>query len=503
MPGRQPGRGGAPATSSTSARRKGSGAGARAALAIVSMLVLTVTGYAWAAMEGLVNGLTTTDVISNADRPADGARDILLVGMDSRVDAQGNPLPQDMLAKLNAGAADGELNTDTLILLHVPNDGKKAVALSMPRDSYVTIPGFGQHKLNSAYARGKLAAKKDLQAQGVTDEKELELRSNQEGAKTLIATIEALTGQTIDNYASINLLGFYDITNAIGGVDVCLKQDTNDPYSGANFKAGRQTISGVDALAFVRQRHGLLRGDLDRVVRQQVFLAGLANKVLSAGTLADPAKLNNLVEAIQKSVVVNKGWDILSFAQQLKGLTGGQIQFRTIPIVNPEYDTPDGMAVQVDPAEVRQFVGKLSGKKVTKPPAPSPAEITVDVYNTSNVQGLAGTVSEALVAQGFMQGEIANDEPRQASVVQAATGERASAQAVADALGGGLAVEESAEITSGHVRVLLAPDYDPSGASAAGGPAGGGNAPGAKAPSQAGKGAAEEPITADGVTCVN
>ena len=246
-------------------KRSKGGTGARIVLAMVSVLVLTITGYAWAAMKGLVDGLTMADVIGEdtGELPADGARDILLVGMDSRVDAQGNPLPQDMLAKLNAGVADGELNTDTLILVHIPNDGRKAVALSLPRDSYVNIPGFGQHKINSAYARGKAAAKERLRQEGVTDEQELEVRSNQEGAKTLIATVEALTGQTVDNYASINLLGFYEITNAVGGVEVCLNQATRDPYSGANFKAGRQSISGVDALAFVRQRHGLLRGDLD------------------------------------------------------------------------------------------------------------------------------------------------------------------------------------------------------------------------------------------------
>jgi LCP family protein required for cell wall assembly len=471
---------------------------------MVSVLVLLVTGYAWAAMQGLVNGLTQADVIGSdeGEKPADGARDILLVGMDSRVDAQGNPLPKEMLAKLNAGVSDGELNTDTIILVHVPNDGKGAVAISMPRDSYVTIPGFGQHKINSAYARGKAAARKELQEQGVTDEKELELRSNQEGAKTLIATVEALTGQTIDNYASINLLGFYEITNAIGGVEVCLNQATSDSYSGANFKAGKQTIKGADALAFVRQRHGLLRGDLDRVVRQQVFLAGLANRVLSAGTLTDPAKLNELTDAISKSVVVNKGWDILSFAQQMKGLTGGQIQFRTIPIVTPEYETPDGMAVQVDPVEVRNFVAKLSGRKPEEnSQAPAPSEITVDVYNTSNIEGLAGSVAESLAAQGYLQGEVANDVPRETSVVQAAEGELASAQAVADALGGEFAVEETADVTSGHVRVLLAPDYQPAGNSGASAPTGGGNAP--PAPRQADDGSEEQPITADGVTCVN
>ncbi|MFS8582929.1 MAG: LCP family protein, partial [Limnochordales bacterium] len=110
-------------------------------------------------------------------------------------------------------------------------------------------------------------------------------------------TVEELTGRKIDNYASVNLLGFYEITEAVGGVEVCLKQATSDKDSGADFAAGHQTISGGDALAFVRQRHGLPRGDLDRIVRQQAFMAGLAKKVLSTQTLTDPDKLNDLVAA--------------------------------------------------------------------------------------------------------------------------------------------------------------------------------------------------------------
>nr|WP_019816034.1 LCP family protein [Saccharomonospora saliphila] len=471
---------------------------------------MSLTGYAWAAMQGLVNGLTTADVIAqDGEMPADGYRDILLVGMDSRTDAQGNPLPEETLAQLNAGTSDGELNTDTLIFVRVPNDGSKAVAVSLPRDTYVTIPGFGKHKINSAYARGKLAAREDLAAQGVTDERELDVRSNQEGAKTLISAVENLTGTTIDNYASINLLGFFDITKAIGGVDVCLNEPVNDPYSGANFDAGRQTIAGMDALAFVRQRHGLLRGDLDRVVRQQVFMAGLARKVLSAGTLADPAKLNNLVDAIQKSVVVNQGWDILSFAQQMRGLTGGQIEFRTIPVEDSEYQTEtDGVAVRVDPAAVRNFIAEISGD-ITGEQAPehgpAPEEITVDVYNTSDITGLAGTVSEELTAQGFVAGEVANETPREYSVVQAPENAEAAGRVVADALGG-LTVETSPEVRSGHVRVLLAPDYRSGGGDATPGAQGGGGPAAGSAPPPRQQPPADDtdkPITADGVTCVN
>ncbi|MEU6641975.1 LCP family protein [Saccharomonospora sp. NPDC046836] len=464
---------------------------------------MTATGYAWAVMQGLVNGLTVTDVIAEPnDLPADGARDILLVGMDSRTDAQGNPLSEEMLAKLRAGVSDGALNTDTLILVHIPNDGKKAVAISLPRDSYVDIPGFGKHKINSAYARAKLAARDELQQQGVTDSRELELRSNQEGAKTLIKTVEELTGATIDNYAAINLLGFYDITQAIGGVDVCLNKAVDDSYSGAKFNAGPQTISGFQALAFVRQRHGLLRGDLDRVVRQQVFMAGLARKVLSAGTLADPARLNGLINAVQKSVVVNQGWDLIGFAQQLQGLSGGQIQFDTIPVVNPEYDTvEDGQAVQVDPQEVRQFVQQLNGVQPSKGSAPAPdaGEITVDVLNASGVTGLAGQVAESLVQQGFVQGEVDNATARSTTVVQVPAGQEKAGEKVADAIGGAEVATDSS-VPAGHVRVLLAPDYSPDDStSGVAQPAMQPQAPpvAQQPPTQ------EPPITAQGVTCVN
>ncbi|WP_211323243.1 LCP family protein [Amycolatopsis palatopharyngis] len=487
---------------------------------------MSLTGYGWAAMQGLVSGLTMTDVIAEGaggEKPADGARDILLVGMDSRTDAQGNPLSEELLAQLRAGVADGELNTDSLIFVHIPNDGSKAVAVSLPRDSYVDIPGYGKHKINSAYARAKIEERSRLEAEGVTDPKELEVRSNQAGAKTLVSTVEQLTGSTIDNYASINLLGFFEITKAIGGVEVCLNQATKDRYSGADFEAGRQTISGFDALAFVRQRHGLLRGDLDRVVRQQVFMAGLAKKVLSAGTLADPGKLNELVGAIKKSVVLNQGWDILGFAQQMKGLTGGQIEFRTIPTVNIEYQTPnDGTAIQVDPAQVEDFIQGLAGPQ-EQPGAgapekqqdlPAKSTITVDVQNGTNQTGLAASVSQSLTEQGFAEGETGNAAtPQETSVVRVPPGAQGVGQQVADSLGDGVAVEEDSSVPAGHATVVLGADYSGSssgqstgsgsgntgGAGAAGGPAAA-QADGTGSPNPEDE---KPPITADGVPCVN
>ncbi|QWF82613.1 Cell wall biosynthesis protein LcpA [Amycolatopsis sp. CA-230715] len=473
-----------------------------------------LTGYAWAAMQGLVSGLSTTDVINSeggGDKPADGARDILLVGLDSRTDAQGNPLSKELLDQLRAGASDGELNTDTLIFVHIPNDGGKAVAISLPRDSYVEIPGYGKHKINSAYARAKNTAFNELKSKGVNDPKELELQSNQAGAKELISTVEKLTGSTIDNYAAINLLGFSDVTQAIGGVDVCLNENVNDSYSGAKFKAGPQTVQGADALAFVRQRHGLPRGDLDRVVRQQVFMAGLAKKVLSAGTLTDPSKLSSLTSAIQKSVVLNQGWDIFSFAQQLKGLTGGQLEFRTIPVVNMDYSTPsDGSAIQVDPAQVHNFVQGLTGPPPgeQKPPEADPGAakgVTADVRNATKKDGLAAGVSQTLTGKGFTAGDTSTTASRKTSVIQYAAGGQAAAQAASAALNG-IRIEQDTSVLKGHLTVVLGADYaggGADGAMAAKPSPASQSSPSSQAAQQAPTPEPNKPITADGVTCVN
>src|SRR5699024_12232923 len=114
---------------------------------------------------------------------------------------------------------------------------------------------------------------------------------------------------TIDNYASVNLLGFYEITQAIGGVDVCLKEGAHDSYTDLDLTAGRHTLTGKDALGFVRQRHDLERGGLDRAKRQQAFMAGMASRILSKDMLTSPGKLRDLTDSIKDSIVINEDWD--------------------------------------------------------------------------------------------------------------------------------------------------------------------------------------------------
>ncbi|SEF32618.1 cell envelope-related function transcriptional attenuator common domain-containing protein [Amycolatopsis pretoriensis] len=342
--------------------------GGRVALGVVSALVLGATGYAWSQLSKLDHGLVTADVISPSGQvagddtipgePLKVAQNILLVGIDARTDAYGNPLPQNVLDTLHAGSGDdGGDTTDTMIVVHIPAGGAAATAISIPRDSYVDIAGgYGKHKINSAYSRGKNASMSGLRSQGLSGP-QLEVAANEAGAKTAIQTVEKFTGLTINHYAAINLAGFDALSQAVGGVEVCLKEPVHDTYSGANFAAGPQTLSGAQALAFVRQRHGLTNGDLDRIARQQAFLSGMAKKVLSAGTFTDVSKLNSLVSAVQGAVVLDKGWDVLSFAQQLRGMSSGAIAFATIPVQSLSLATPsDGDAVKVDPAQVQQFI---------------------------------------------------------------------------------------------------------------------------------------------------
>ncbi|MEU4741489.1 LCP family protein [Actinosynnema sp. NPDC023658] len=497
---------------------------ARSLLALLSAAVLVVTWYGWYYFSDINEDITTTDVIASSvtqdddgvpRKPLDGAVDILLVGVDSRTDAQGNPLSDEVLALLNGGVADGTQNTDTMILVHVPQDGTGAVAISFPRDSYVEIAdGFGTHKLNSALARQKNDKAQELREKGVTGEARIELESTLAGRKTLIKTIEGLTGGaiTIDRYAEVNLASFYEVTKALGGVEVCLNQATSDRDSGADFPAGRQVVEGARALSFVRQRGGLPGGDLDRIVRQQVFIGALARKVLSTGTLADFDKLDRLVTAIKKSVVLSEGWNITEFASQMQGLVGGNIQFRTIPVGDPTDTWTDGNVLPVDPARVRQFIKGLATDEdsskapttTTTPSGPPNSAISVSVYNAAGVDRLAGSVLDLLVGKGFRRGDALSAEYAATTSVRYAPGERASAEKVISVLGGNAEAVEDDSVPRGQVFVYAGADYsppdhsDPASVDVTGDATGGvSGTEGSPTTSST------PPITADGVVCVN
>jgi len=278
--------------------------------------------------------------------------------LDTRTDSFGDPLPVDVLSSLHAGSSsDGGDQTDTIMVVHVPGSGGQVTGFSIPRDSYVKLPGdFGTHKINSGYAYGQNASRQQLVAQGVSG-KDLTLQSAAGGARSTVQTVESLTGLTITHFAAVNLAGFAAISTAIGGVPVCLNHAVDDSFSGAKFPAGPQTLSGPSALAFVRQRHDLPQGDLDRVRRQQVFLSAMAHAALSPSTVTDPTKVSSLLDAVDRAATVDQGLSVLGAASQLQAVASGSIAFKTIPIVTPNFQTPDdGDAVKVDPHAVQRFI---------------------------------------------------------------------------------------------------------------------------------------------------
>jgi LCP family protein required for cell wall assembly len=430
----------------------------------VALAIVVGTGVAWGKIRSFESGINQVSPLTLGEGGEDGAIDILLVGMDSRTDAHGNPLSESELATLRAGD-DVATNTDTIILVRIPNNGKSATAISIPRDSYVEAPGIGKMKINSVYGSVHFEKMKELVEQDGMEQAQAEPEAMEAGREALIKTVANLTSVTVDHYAEIGLLGFALITDALGGVDVCLKEAVYEPLSGADFPAGWQKLNGPQALSFVRQRHDLPRGDLDRVTRQQAVMASLAHEVISSKTLSSPATLERLQQAVQRSVVISDGWDIMEFAEQLQKLAAGSVAFATIPVLEENGWSDDGMqsVVRVNPIQVQEWVAGLLNEQdegKTEELAYTPSKTTVDVVNATDVNGLAASVAAVLTEKGFAPGSTGNHEggPVTSSQVQAPKADDLGAQAVSKDLGG-LQVVESPSVAPDTVRVVLTNDY--------------------------------------------
>ncbi|MGZ4517023.1 MAG: LCP family protein, partial [Mycobacteriaceae bacterium] len=232
------------------------------------------------------------------------------------------------------------------------------------------------------------------------------------------------------------------------------------------FPAGLQTLNGAQALAFVRQRHGLTNGDLDRTHRQQAFLASVTHKLSSAGTFTDVGKLQSLFDVARRDVVISADWDIPTFIKQATNLTGGNVQFATLPI--ERFDTVDGQSVNiVDNVKVQKEVRVAFGLEAAAAPATTTAaeapgySATVDVLNGGSRAGTATTVSEALSGAGFAQGTTGNStSSSSATSVSYGSGAQADADAVATLLGRSSASPDSS-LPAGRVSVVLGKSYIP------------------------------------------
>ncbi|WP_420369540.1 LCP family protein [Curtobacterium sp. L1-20] len=412
-------------------QKRGIGVVFPAVAGVLTMALLLSGGYAAYAYGRLSNGITKIDAISgaksNGKDDVDGkAQNILLVGDDHRPD---NATPEQM-AELSTQSDGGATNTDTMIVLHINEDGSRATMMSFPRDSYVDIPGVGKGKLNSAFYFGTLNGGGDTG-----------------GAKLLIQTIQNLSGLTIDHYVRVSLLGFYQVVKELGPVEVCLNNAVKDKDSGVDLPAGKSTLDAKQALSFVRQRKGLPNGDLDRNVRQQYFLSQEARKVLSAGTLLNPVKMGNILGAVGGSIQTDT--DLINLASQMRNLRPGNIQSATIPTLGTPTIYVNGSAlsiVEVDTVGLPAFVQGLVGQpeEYTKATAAQPAATTVTVLNGSGITGAAGAAGQVLTARGFQVGAPGSSETTKATQVQYPAGQEAQAKAVAAVVPGAVAVRTTA-----------------------------------------------------------
>ncbi|MEV0294082.1 LCP family protein [Nocardia sp. NPDC050710] len=446
-------------------RRRVGHAVAKAFAGGLSAIVLVGTAVGWATESSFDNGFIRSHALgADTPRSLDGDLNILLIGLDTRKDQDGNDLPKEILDQLHAGDSDqGGYNANTLILVHIPADMKKITAVSIPRDDYVAvsgIPGYTKVKIKETYGLKKAAVQDQLIAKGVTDQKKLERAGREAGRASVVQAVRNLTGVPIDRFAEVTLSGFYDLSKALGGVEVCLKHPVRDiEYSGADFPAGRQRLDPAQSLAFVRQRHGLENGDLDRTHRQQAFLTSVALDLRKAGTFTDVGKLSSLMDVAHRNVVLSDGWNVTDFLRTVGSAAGPSVEFRTLPVLR--YDVINGQDVNiVDPVAIRREVRAAFGEE--EPPTTSPARptSTVDIVNGSDAIGSAATLSTALVARGYPKGTIGTATAADGSVttVYYGAGTEADAHQLAYTLGG-LPVARSSTVPAGRIKVVLGSDF--------------------------------------------
>lgn len=294
------------------------------------LVLISVPLYAWGKIDKV-------DAMPAGARPAETpGTTYLLVGSDSR-----EGMTPAERAKLHTGNAAGQ-RTDSLMLLHVPESGPTAL-ISLPRDSYVPIPGHGRNKINAAFAFG--------------------------GPKLLIQTVEGVTGLRVDNYVEIGFGGFASIVDSVGGIKMCLPKAMKDKDAHINLPAGCQQLDGENALGYVRARKSDPLGDLGRVQRQREMIGAIAQKGVSPATILNPVRYYKLGTASADALTIDEGTgplDLFKFARGMKAVAGGGDGVTlTVPISDNNLSTPHGSAVKWDTAKAKALFQALKEDKTS------------------------------------------------------------------------------------------------------------------------------------------
>ena len=327
---------GARIASSRGARRR------RALLAVcgaMSALVLVVSGGAWA-LTGYINDHIKRVDAGTADSGSTGPLNILVAGVDPRTG-----LTHHEEVVLHVGN-DASSNSDTLMLVHVSADRSRVTVVSIPRDSWVNIPGHGMSKINAAYGYG--------------------------GARLMVQTVEQATGLTVNDYVEVDFLGFVKVIDALGGVNICLPQALNDAYSGLHLSAGVHHVNGITALAYARDRHSFATSDLARIQDQQRLMSSALTEAIHSGLLANPVRLSQFISASLSALTVNQGLNVSALADQIRGISTHDVAFTTVPLATADYQTSSAqVAVQWDAQAAGRLFQALANDQSLVRPTPS------------------------------------------------------------------------------------------------------------------------------------
>ncbi|MGB3684727.1 MAG: LCP family protein [Ornithinimicrobium sp.] len=311
----------------------------------VSLIIMLIIGAYVAAMIWAVASsyfaIGEVDATpDNADRPGSGSgSNVVLVGTDSRED-----LTQEQRNELKTGSVEGS-RADTIMLLHLPTAGDPTL-VSLPRDSYVDIPGNGMNKINAAYSIG--------------------------GPPLLVDSVEQATGLRVDGYLEVGFDGFVDVVAEVGGVEMCLPDAVFEERSDLDLPAGCQELEGKDALNYVRMRYSDPRGDLGRVERQREFLAAMVQKMTRPSTLLVPWELQAVGTATGSSLKRGEDtsmWELVKVGLAMRSISNGSGDSITVPVADANYSTSAGSAVLWDEADAGELFEALrTGEPLTIEP---------------------------------------------------------------------------------------------------------------------------------------
>lgn len=379
-------------------------------VALVLVGVLVFAGY-WFIRLGsnlrqapLSAGTATAD----ASNDAKDRLQILIMGTDTRAGANGE--------YGSAADSSGYGNSDVMILMDISADNRQISMTSFPRDLMVPIPGCTDpqtHRTFPAQNPGQLNS-----------------AMQEAGPGCLLDAVNKMTGLTVDHFLLADFNAVKELSNTIGGVEVCVNAPIDDPASGLKLNAGNNTVQGEQALAFLRSRHGVGDGsDLSRIKSQQSFLASLVRKVRSDGTLTNVPKMLSIADTITKNLTVDSGLanpqSLLTIGSRLKDVDLSKVAFITVPW---EQYAPDPARVQLkEPDAQGLFQAMREGRDLTAPAAasaspsappapsgsaePSTAQTAAPAYakaaqplavaNGSGMSGRAQQLVQLLAASGF------------------------------------------------------------------------------------------------------